>query len=161
MVDSKASVEQSIMDKIRSRGTLNVNGDESPGEARCVNAIRGSTLARWLSLRGESMPIPRLSAKEERVMTYLMDKMLTAKPGADTSYIEEDIEWMVCSLYGLTDEERAAVTTSEWDGLPPLTEEEEDTAMLRAIEEGKAWEKDPEFLKHEEMMHKLLGKNES
>ena len=94
-------------------------------------------------------------------MAYLTDKMLAAEPGADTSYIEEDIEWMICNLYGLTDEERVAVTTPQWDQLPPLTEEEEDAAMLRAIEEGKAREKDPDFLKHEEMMAKLLSGNES
>ena len=159
MVDTKASIEQSILDKIRSR--LIASDQDSPSAAKCAGAIRGSALARWLSLQGEAMPLPRLSAEEERVTAYLVDKMLAAEPGADTSYIEEDIEWMVCNLYGLTDDERVAVTTPQWDEMPPLTEEEEDAAMLRAIEEGKAREKDPDFLKHEEMMHKLLGWNES
>ena len=93
-------------------------------------------------------------------MVYLMDKMQAAKPGADTSYIEEDIEWMVCNLYGLTDEERLAVTTSQRGELPPLTEEKEDMAMLQAIKQGEAWNKDEEFLKLEEMMRKLLGRDE-
>ena len=93
-------------------------------------------------------------------MTYLADKLLAAKPGADTSYIEEDIEWMIGNLYGLTDEEREAVAASQWGGLPQLTDEEEDAAMLRAMKQGETWEKDDEFLKHEAMMQKLLGRDE-
>ena len=34
--------------------------------------------------------------------------MLAAKAEADTSYIEEGVEWIVCNLYGLTEEEEDA-----------------------------------------------------
>ena len=153
-------MEQSVMDKIRARGTVLANDKDALIQSKYLSAIQNSSLARWCLLQGETIPIPKPSPAEERVMTYLVDKMLAAKPGADTSYIKEDIEWMVCVLYGLTDEERVAVTTSQWGELPPLTEEEEDIAMLRAIEQGKAWVKDDEFLKHEEMMQKLLGQDE-
>ena len=54
-----------------------------------------------------------------------------------------------------------AVAAPQRVGLHALTEEEEDTAMIRAIREGEAREKDDEFLKHEEMMQKLLGRDES
>ena len=40
------------------------------------------------------------------------------------------------------------MTSPQWGDLPPMTEEEEDIAMLRATDQGKAWEKDEEFLKH-------------
>ena len=50
--------------------------------------------------------MPKLSPSEERAMTCLVDKMLAAKAESDTSYIEGDVEWIVCNLYGLTHEER-------------------------------------------------------
>ena len=160
MTNDKASIEQSIKDKIRSLRTLTASGERSLNQAKCISAIQNSSLVLWYLLQGETIPILKLGPLEERVMTYLVDRMLAAKSGADTSYIEEDIEWMICNLYGLTDEERVSVTTSQWGELPPLTEEEEDTAMIRAIEQGKAREKDEEFIKHEEMMRKLLGQDE-
>ena len=160
MAESKASIEQSIIDKVRSRAKSAAIEKDTAGEARSASAIRNSTLASWWALRGDKIPIPKLGPSEERVMVYLMDKMQAAKPGADTSYIEEDIEWMVCNLYGLTDEERLAVTTSQRGELPALTEEKEDLAMLQAIKQGETWNKDEEFLKHEEMMRKLLGRDE-
>ncbi len=142
MVDSKASVEQSIVDKIRSRGTLNVNGEDSPGGARCVSAIQSSTLARWLSLRGESMPIPRLSVEEERDLVRLVDEMLAVKaadPAADTLDLEVAIDELVYDHYGLTEEEDTAIERSL--GLIHQTDEEEDAAIGRAMDEALA---DPE-----------------
>ncbi len=139
MVDSKASIEQSIMDKIRSRGTLNVNGENPPGEARCVNAIQSSTLARWLSLRGESMPIPRLSVEEERDLIRLVDEMLAVKaadPDAYTLDLEVAIDELVYNHYGLTDEEDTLIERSL--GLIHQTDEEEDAAIGRAMDEALA-----------------------
>ena len=139
MVDSKASIEQSIMDKIRSRGRLNVNGENPPGETRCVNAIQSSTLARWLSLRGESMPIPRLSAEEERDLVRLVDEMLAVKatdPAAYTLDLEIAIDELVYVHYGLTDEEDTLIERSL--GLIHQTDEEEDAAIGRAMDEALA-----------------------
>ena len=132
MVDSKASIEQSIMDKIRSKGTLNVNEDVSPDDGRWVSAIQNSTLARWLSLRGESMPIPRLSAEEERGLVRLADEIQTVKaadPAADTLHLEVAIDRLVYDLYGLTEEEDTAIERSL--GLIFQTDEEEDAALVR------------------------------
>ena len=157
MTNDKASIERRVMEKIRAQGKVSADDKDALNQGKYISAIQNSGLGRWCLLQGESIPIPKLGSLEERVMTYLMDKMLAAKPGADTSYIEEDIEWMVCNLYGLTDEERIAITASQQGELPALTEEEEDIAMVRAIKQGEAWEKDDEFLKHEEMMRKLLG----
>ena len=106
MPDNRTSIEQSVMDKVRARGTLPEVEKDALNRDGYVKAIQKSGLARWCLLHGEAIAVPKLSAAEERVMTYLVDKLLAAEPGADTSYIEEDIEWMVCKLYGLTDEER-------------------------------------------------------
>ena len=160
MVDRKTSIEQDIIEKVRARTALPASESAAPNRASYIAAIRNSTLAHWCSSQGVAISIPRLSPSEERVITYLVNKMLAAGPGTDTSYIEEDMEWMVCCLYDLTDEERVAVTTSQWSDLPPLTEEEEDIAMIRAIEQGKTWEQDEEFLKHEKVMRKLMGRDE-
>ena len=148
------------MDKIHSQGTVPSNSKNTFNQSKHIGAIHNSNLASWCLMRGETIAIPKIGPLEERVLTYLVDKILAAKPGADTSYIQEDLEWMVCNLYGLTDEEREAVATSQRGELPPLTREEEDTAMLRAIDRVKKWEKDEEFLKHEEMMRELLGWDE-
>ena len=132
MVDSKASIEQGIMDKIRSRGTLNVNGDDTPGEAKCVSAIQNSTLARWCLSQGESMPIPRLSAEEERDLVRLADEIQAAKdedPAADTLHLEWAIDRLVYDHYGLTEEEDTAIERSL--GLIFQTDEEEDAALAR------------------------------
>ncbi len=160
MTNDKASIERRVMDKIRAQEKVSANDKDGLHQGKYIGAIQNSSLGRWCLLQGETIPVPKLGPMEERVMTYLVDKMLAAKPGADTSYIEDDLEWMVCKLYGLTDEERVAVTASQRGDLPALSEEEEDIAMVRAIKQGEAWEQDDEFLKHEEMMRKLLGWDE-
>ena len=139
MVDSKASVEQSIVDKIRSRGTLVASDEDSPGMAKCASAIRGSTLARWIALRGEVMPIPRLSAEEERDLVGLVDEIQAAKgdgPAADTLHLEWAIDRLVYDLYGLTEEEDTAIERSL--GLIHRTDQEEDAAIGRAMDEALA-----------------------
>ena len=159
MVDSKASIEQSIMDKIRSRGTLNVNGEDSPGESRCINAIQSSTLARWCLSQGEAMPIPRLSAEEERDLVRLVDEMLAARsedPAADTLHLEWAIDRLVYDHYGLTEEEDTAIERSL--GLIFQTDEEEDAALARAMDEALA--EDPDgFVSEEVIMTTLRGVN--
>ena len=67
----------------------------------------------------------------------MIDRISAAKttnPAADTGELEEQIDWLVYDLYGLSNEETATVTDFFWDGT--LTEEEEDQALLRAMEEA-------------------------
>ncbi len=153
------SFEQRILAKVRSREPGPLLKNDAPPR-KYANAIQDSALAHWCLSRGEIVSIPKLSPAEERVITYLVNKIARAEPGTDISYVEEDLEWLICNLFGLTDEERLEVTFSLPDDLQSLTEEEEDKAMLRAIRQAEAWEQDDEFVKHEEMMRKLLGHDE-
>ena len=97
----------------------------------------GMGVTRWIGYTVERIPVPKLSADDQRPFVRLVDRILEAKaadPDADTSELEEQIDWLVYDLYGLTDEETAAVADYFWDG--SLTEEEEDQALLRAMDEG-------------------------
>ena len=49
--------------------------------------------------------------------------------------MEEQIDWFVYDLYGLTDEETAAVADYFLDG--SVTEKEKGQALMRAMEEGE------------------------
>ena len=49
--------------------------------------------------------------------------------------MEEEIDWLVYDLYDLSNEETAVVVDFFWD--VTLTEEEEDQALLRAMEESE------------------------
>ncbi len=160
------SEERAIMNKIMSTGSplpeWNVKVhcgigagyrktfvvDDASGDAKYVCAVLNSTLARWFALHAPSaacskasgievMPAPKIPGDKQRRFIALVDKILTAKaadPQADTSEPEEEIDWLVYDLYGITDEETAIIADAFWEG--DATEEEEDAAMVRAIEEG-------------------------
>ena len=54
------------------------------------------------------IPIPKASQKQSKLITSIVDKILTAKKGdrhADTSELEKAIDDLVYQLYGLTEEE--------------------------------------------------------
>ena len=128
--------EQHILEKVRSWEQTALRKDDAP-QSKYVNAIQSSALARWCSSRGETIPIRKLSTARQRPLARLVDRILAAKtgdPSIDTSEMEEEIDWLVYDLYGLTNEEIAVVADFFWDGT--LTEEEEDQALLRAMEEG-------------------------
>ena len=89
----------------------------------------------------ERLPIPEISGPEQRPFIRLVDGILEAKesnPDADTSEQEREIDRLVYDLYGLTEEEVAAVERSM--GLIHGSDDEEDAALARAIEEGLASE---------------------
>ena len=157
MVDSKASIEQSILDKIRSRETLAASEEDSPDAAGYVSAIRSSSLARWLSLQGEAISVPRLSDEEQRPFVRLVEEIRAARdanPSADTEPLEWEIDRLVYDLYCLTEEEDTAVERAL--GLIHQTDEEEDAAIAKAIEISKA--EDPDGLvSEEEVMATLRG----
>lgn len=97
----------------------------------------GMGVARWKRFTVERIPIPKLSAAKQRPFVRLVDRILAAKaadPDADTSELEERIDRLVYELYGLTEGEATAVERSL--GLIHATDEEEDAALLRAMEEG-------------------------
>ena len=63
-----------------------------------------------------------------------MDEIIefkAADPDADTGELEEQIDWLVYELYGLTNSEVAAIEGKE--GKVHATVEEEDTALLEAM----------------------------
>ena len=128
--------EQHILEKVRSWEPAALRKDDAP-QPKYVNAIQSSALARWCLSRGETIPIRKLSAAKQRPLVRLVDRILAAKTAdalTDTSELEEEIDWLVYDLYGLTNEETAVVADFFWDGT--LTEEEEDQALLRAMEES-------------------------
>ena len=58
------------------------------------------------------LPIPKITAAEQRPFIALVDKILAAKAAdaqADTSELEEEIDRLVYDLYDLTDEEVTAI----------------------------------------------------
>ena len=72
----------------------------------------GMGTLRWKKVYVEEIPIPTIAAKEQHPFVMLVDRILEAKaadPDADTSDLEEQIDWLVSELYGLTDQETAAV----------------------------------------------------
>ena len=109
----------------------------------------------------ERLPIPKISVVRQRPIVRLVERILAAKasnPSADTSELEEEIDWLVYDLYGLTNEETAVIEDFFWNG--PLTEEEEDQALLRAMEEADIDDPD-NFVSEAEVMATLRGLRDS
>ena len=74
----------------------------------------GMGTLRWKKVYVEDIPVPKLTDEEQGPFVLLVDCILEAKaanPDADTSELEEQIDWLVYDLYGLTDEETAAVAS--------------------------------------------------
>ena len=102
----------------------------------------GMGTLRWKKVYLEALPIPKISAARQRPFIRLVDSILEAKasdPDADTSEQEAEIDGMVYELYGLTEEESTAIERRL--GLIHASDEEEDAALARAIEEGLASER--------------------
>ena len=75
----------------------------------------GMGVTRWIRTTVETIPIPKISAAEQRPFIRLVDRILTAKrtgPKADTADLEAEVDQLVYRLYGLTSEEIAAVQGS-------------------------------------------------
>ena len=97
----------------------------------------GMGLIQWKRFAVERIPIPKLSAADQAPLVRLVDEILEAKaadPDTDTSVQELTIDDLVYDLYGLTEEESAAVERSL--GLIHASNEEEDAAIARAIDDG-------------------------
>ena len=121
--------------------------DDASDEGKYVCAVLNSTLARWFALHAadgacsrtssvEDMPIPKIGLVAQREIVDFVDEILaekTADPQADTFYLEIAINDRVYEMYGLTEEEDTMIERSL--GLIHQTDEEEDAALLRAMEE--------------------------
>ena len=60
----------------------------------------------------KKLPIPDVTPQQQKPVTQLVDQILAAKrtdPKADTADLEAEVDQLVYRLYGLTDEEMAAV----------------------------------------------------
>ena len=69
-------------------------------------------LPRWKKNTVEAIPVPNISAVEQRPFIQLVESILAAKdadPDADITEEEREIDRLVYALYGLTEEEIAAV----------------------------------------------------
>ena len=97
----------------------------------------GLGLTQWKKFAVERIPIPKISAEEQEPFIGLVDEILAAK-AADATANTEPLEWqldrLVYDLYGLTEEEDTAIERSL--GLIHQTDEEEDAALFRAMEEA-------------------------
>ena len=130
------SAEQSILKKVRGCEPIALPKGDAV-QRKYVKAIENSTLVRWCLAHGETITIPKLSEVRQRPLVRVIDRISAAKaanPAADTGELEEQIDWLVYDLYDLSNEETAVVADFFWDGT--LTEEEEDQALLRAMEEA-------------------------
>ena len=104
---------------------------------RTMALTTGMGLMQWKKFAVQRLPIPEISAEERRPFGRLVDSILEAKaanPDADTSHLEWEIDRLVYDLYGLTEEEDTAIERSL--GLIHQTDEAEDEAIARAIEES-------------------------
>ena len=119
----------------------------------------GMGTLRWKKVYVETIPIPKISTAKQRPLVRLVDEILAAKaadPEADTDYLEWDIDRLVYDLYGLTEEEDTAVERSL--GLIHQTDEEEDAAIGRAIDEALSEDLDG-VVSEETIMATLRGLN--
>ena len=72
-------------------------------------------LTQWEKFVVERIPIPKITAKEQRPFVRLVDEILESKaanPDTDTSHLEWEIDRLVYDLYGLTGEEDPTVERS-------------------------------------------------
>ncbi len=156
MMDNQTAVVQSITDKMKSQEMPLVT-ESAVHHAKYVSAILRSKLGHLLLLRAKTVPVPKISKEEQRPFVRMVDSILKAKaanPAMDTTELEEKIDWLVYDLYGLTDEETAEVADFFWGGT--LSEEEEDEALVRAMEEVDIKDR----VSREEVMEILLAPDE-
>ena len=96
----------------------------------------GMGVTRWIPVTVERIPIPKISVAKQRPLVRLVERILEANaadPEADTTADQEQIDGLVYALYGLTEDEETAVERAL--GLIHQTDEEEDEALLRAMED--------------------------
>ena len=81
-----------------------------------VAETSGMGTSRWINNYVKEFPIPEATCEQQALIIELVDQILDAKctnPDADVSELENEIDQMVYSLYGLTCEEIAIVEEAE------------------------------------------------
>ena len=118
----------------------------------------GMGLIQWKRFAVERIPIPKISEEEQQPLVALVEEILAAKeanPQADTRPLEREIDRLVYQLYGLTEEENTAIERSL--GLIHQTDEAEDAAFLKILEESQTEER----VNREEVMQILESRDAS
>ena len=124
--------------------------DDESDEGKYICAVLNSTLARWFALHApsaacskasgiEDMPIPKIRLAMQREIVDYVDEILSdiaVDPQADIFYLEIAINERVYEMYGLTEEEDTLIERNL--GLIHQTDEEEEAALLRLMEESMA-----------------------
>ena len=101
-----------------------------------ISGTSGMGTNRWINSYVKEFPIPSATRKQQDPLISLVDHILKAKEvdaNADTSEIEEEIDWLVYDLYGLTNAEVAVVEGEK--GEVHVTVEEENAALSKAMDE--------------------------
>lgn len=153
-----ADAERRVAEKTLTALTAGVRTSSRPAQsvesAKYRRAVLGSSLAAWFSERAGAgsapMPVPEIPAAAREPFVRLMDEILaarTANPNADTDRLEWNVDRLVYDLYGLTDDEAAAVERSL--GLIHASDEDEDAALARAMDDaaGSDWVSKDEALR--------------
>ena len=81
--------------------------------ARRLFPTSGTGTFHWEKVHLERLPIPKIDAEAQHPFIALVDRILQAKaadPQVDTTDLEEEIDWLVYDIYGLTDEEVSTIT---------------------------------------------------
>ena len=77
-----------------------------------VAVTSGMGVTRWFSTTVERIPVPKISAAQQRPFIQLVDCILAAKasdPAADATALQAEIDQLVYELYALTEPEIKAV----------------------------------------------------
>ena len=116
----------------------------------------GMGLMQWEKFAVERLSIPRVGTEEQQVLIEAVDEILSAKSTnrvADTHHLERSIDDLVYTLYGLTEREITAIERSL--GLIHVTDEEEDAALLKILEDSQTEER----VSREEVMQILESRD--
>ena len=98
----------------------------------------GMGLMQWEKFSVERLPIPETSERNQETLVKLVEDILAAKSAdrlAGTEDLEREIDRLVYDLYELTEEEITAIERSL--GLIHTTDEEEDAALLKILEDSQ------------------------
>ena len=93
-----------------------LNGELARWFLQQVAPTSGMGTLRWKKVYVETIPVPKISAAKQQPLIQLVDCILEAKaanPDADMCELENKIDQIVYSLYGLTPEEIAIVEEAE------------------------------------------------
>ena len=145
---------------------------KNPSHSKAVVALLNSNFMDWFfritstnnHVQGyelEQLPIPAMTAADRRRLSGLANRVIEAKaadPDSDTTADEEEIDRLVYALYGLTEGEETTVERSL--GLIHQTDEEEDAALFRAMEEADIDDPD-DFASEAEVMATLRSLRDS